>query len=309
MRILCATDLLPRGEAAVERAGLLAHQLEAELTILHVTSPKDSAETLERNLQVARDRAKCRAEPQPSSMRRPAVVTAPAGDPARTILETAEQLNARLLVLGPQREPASRVTLEGTVVAQALSARRCPVLVVRNQVRDAYRRVLLALDFSEASLAAIRAAESLVITPEVEATVVHADRPPVLGMLQLMDPRLDSIDQYGVDWTREAHQAISELLEYESANSARYDIRIERQPAASGILHAIDRCAPDLLVMGTRGAGRLRRALGGSIANRVLRETRCDVLNVPEGSFGSSRSKMEFGAHHSHDRRDVRGAP
>ncbi|HET9862983.1 MAG TPA: universal stress protein [Steroidobacteraceae bacterium] len=301
MRILCATDLLPGGEAAIERAGLLAQQLDAELTILHVTSPKDSAETLGRNLKVADERARCRKEPAPARLRRPAVVTVPAGDPSRIILETLAQSNAKLLVLGPHRKSPLPVALEGTIAANALAARNCPVLVVRNQVRDAYRRVLLALDFSEGSLAAVRAAESLVLTPDVMATVVHAHKPPVRGMLQLMDPRLDSIDQYGADWVREADHAVRELLEYESANAARYDIRIERQPAAPAILQAIDRCAPDLVVMGTRGAGRLRRALGGSIANRVLHGATCDVLIVPEGSFGASRSKMDFGAHRARE--------
>ena len=298
MRILCATDLLPSGEAAIERAALLASQLEAELTILHVASPKESAQTRERNLRVARQCAERRTNPPHSSTRRPALVTVPAGDPARVILEIVAQSNARLLILGPHRESPSPVALEGTVAAKALVARLCPVLVVRTAVQDSYRRVLLALDFSEASLLAVRAAESLVLTPEADPTVVHAHRPPLRGMLQLMDPRLDSVDQYGDDWTREANDAVRKLLRYESANPTRYGIRIEREPAASGILHAIDRCAPDLLVMGTRGAGPLRRALGGSVANRVLHDTNCDVLIVPEGSFGSSRSKLEFRAQH-----------
>ena len=47
--------------------------------------------------------------------------------------------------------------------------------------------------------------------------------------------------------------------------------------------------------MGTHAVGRLRRALVGSIANRVLHETTCDVLIVPEGSFGVSRNKRAFG--------------
>jgi nucleotide-binding universal stress UspA family protein len=40
----------------------------------------------------------------------------------------------------------------------------------------------------------------------------------------------------------------------------------------------------DLLVLGTRGHGRIRRALLGSTAHEVLRETECDVLLVPEGA-------------------------
>ncbi len=60
-------------------------------------------------------------------------------------------------------------------------------------------------------------------------------------------------------------------------------------PEASAILRAIGHYGPDLIVMGTRGRGRLRRALLGSVANRVLHEPSCDALIVPEGAFGAPR--------------------
>ena len=38
-RILCATDLSPRCEGAVHRAGMLAQQHGAQLALLHVLDP------------------------------------------------------------------------------------------------------------------------------------------------------------------------------------------------------------------------------------------------------------------------------
>jgi nucleotide-binding universal stress UspA family protein len=170
---------------------------------------------------------------------------------------------------------------------------------VRNEARDPYRRVLLALDESDASASAIRAAESLVLTPEMSATVVHAHRPPYEGMLYSADIGPETIERYADNWKRDANQAVRELLSLESDDASRYAIHIEQKPAAPGILQAIAYFSPDLLVMGTRGGGRLRRALVGSVANRVLHETDCDVLIVPEGSVGKTRSKVEFGGRRS----------
>jgi 23S rRNA (adenine2503-C2)-methyltransferase len=48
------------------------------------------------------------------------------------------------------------------------------------------------------------------------------------------------------------------------------------------ILRAVDALTPDLVVLGTRGHGRFRRALLGSVATEVLRTLQCDVLLVPE---------------------------
>jgi len=301
MRILCATDLLPKSEAAIERAGQLSNQLGADLELLHVVSPEESPQVLERTLQDAFARTKSRAEPLLWRTHRTAIVSVRVGNPARLIPDTAAQSRARMLILGPHRKRPLRDALEGTIAEKALATRNCPVLVVRDEVREAYQRVLLALDLSEASVSAVRAAESLVFTPEAQATVVHAHKPPYQGMLHYADLGADSMARYADNWRQEASSSIQDLLRYESANSARYDIHIEQQPAAAGILQAVDRYQPDLLVMGTHGGGRLRQALIGSVANRVLQDTRCDVLIVPEGCFGASRSKLVFGARRPRD--------
>lgn len=161
MRILCATDLLPKSEAAIARAGLMSDRLGADLTLLHIVSDEQSPAVQEKELQDAFARAKTRAEPVVSRAHRTAAVTVRVGDPASNILDAAWQAKAQLLILGPHHKRPLRDTLEGTILEKALAARRFPVLVVRNEVKQPYRRVLIAVNFSESSLAALRAAESL----------------------------------------------------------------------------------------------------------------------------------------------------
>jgi nucleotide-binding universal stress UspA family protein len=233
------------------------------------------------------------------------------GSPARLILETAAESKARLLVLGPHRKRPLRDAFEGTIAEKALTSRTCPLLIVQDEARSAYRRVLLALDLSDASASAVRAAESLVIAPDVVARIVYAHEPPYQGMLHYADVGMDSAARYANTWKREARRSVRDLLKYESADFARYDVLIEQQPAAVGILRAVESYKPDLLVMGTRGGGRLRRALVGSVANRVLHEVTCDALIVPEGSFGAPRSKSVLGERRPRDRQrsSSRGTP
>jgi len=114
-------------------------------------------------------------------------------------------------------------------------------------------------------------------------------------MMYSSDVGTETIARYAENWRRDAHQTVRELLNYESNDAARYYVHVEPKLATPGILKAIEYFSPDLLVMGTRGGSRLRRALVGSVANRILHETSCDVLIVPEGSFGASRSKVMFG--------------
>jgi len=299
MRILCATDLLSKTDAAIGRAGILSDHLGADLTLLHVVVPGESQMALEQTLQHASYEMQSRARPPLWRAERSPSVAVHTGIAASIILDAAARSDVRLLVLGPHRRRPLHDALEGTIAEKALAARSCPVLVVRNEARDPYRRVLLALDASDASASALRAAESLVLTPEMSATVVHAHRPPYEGMLYSADVAPETVGRYAENWKRDANQAVRELLNLESDDASRYAIHIEQKPAAPGILQAIEHFSPDLLVMGTRGGGRLRRALVGSVANRVLHETDCDVLIVPEGSVGRTRSKVEFGGRRS----------
>jgi nucleotide-binding universal stress UspA family protein len=295
MRIVCATDLLPKSEAAIERAGMLADQFGADLTLLHVVVPGESESALEQTLQIAHGHMKSRAQPPLWRGQQVPGVGVRTGNPARLIVDAIQDSKARLLVLGPHRKRPVRDVLEGTIAEKALASRQCPVLIVQDEVRAPYRRVLLALDMSDASASAVRAAESLVLKPEVTARVVHAHEPPYQGMLHYAGAGMDAVVNYANGWRREARRAVRDLLDYESAHSARYGIFIAERPPAAGILHAIDQFEPDLLVMGTRGGGRLHRAFLGSVANRVLHEINCDALIVPEGSFGASRSKITLG--------------
>jgi universal stress protein E len=291
MRILCATDLLAKSEAAIERAGMLADELRADLSLLHVVAPNDSERVLEQTLQVSLARARARAQSPMWSARTSPNVMVRTGNPARLIVDTLEQSKARLLVLGPHGRRALRDTLEGTIAEKVLMSKRSPLLVVQDEPRASYRRVLLALDLSRASASAVRAAESLVIAPQAEVMIVHAHEAPYEGMLDYAGVGVDAMARYAEGWQREAVRAVRGLVRSESVDLDRYDIAVEHGPPAPAILRAIGSYEPDLIVMGTRGQGRLRRAFLGSVANRVLHELACDALIVPEGSFGAPGHK------------------
>jgi nucleotide-binding universal stress UspA family protein len=284
---------LPKSEAAIERAGILTDALGADLTLLHVVPPDHSERVLEQNLQIALAQMKSRAQsPLWHASRMPRVAVR-AGNPARQILDAIEQTKARLLILGPHRKRPLRDALEGTIAEKVLAARKCPVLIVRDEPVAPYRRVLLALDVSDASTSAISAAESLVISPKVHARIVHAYTPPYEGILRDDGVDADTITNYATAWKHETERAVRDFLKYQCADCSRYDIQVEHGRPASAVLRAIEQYEPDLLVMGTRGRGRLHQALVGSVANSVLHGATCDALIVPEGSFGASKRRSQ----------------
>jgi universal stress protein E len=285
MRVLGATDLLPKSEAALERAGMLADRLTADLSLLHVVVPAESERTLEHDLQQAIARMNGRSRPPQWRWRTPPNVIVTAGIPATRIVETIDDVAADLVVLGSHRRRAAKDALTGTLAEKVLSSRSAPVLFVKRTPHAAYRKVLVALDLSEVSAAALRAAESFAMTANTHAAIVHAYEPHYEGMLSYAGVSVEGVDAYSRYWARDARSAVWELVRREAPDVSRFSVVLEKSRPATGILNAADRMNPDLLVLGTRGHGRFRRTLLGGVANRVLDAATCDVLIVPEGSL------------------------
>lgn len=283
-KLLCATDLLPKTEAAIERAALLADRLGAQLSLLHVVSPVASACNLEQALQLAIAQLGSRAR-APLWRHGPAPeVAVRTGSPARLILDTIERQEVDLLIIGPHRKRGMRDVLEGTIAEKVVSTRRTPLLIVRQSAETEYRNVLLALDLSEECGAAVRAAESLVLSPRTQAMVMHVCEPPYQGMLRSAGVATEQVVSYVEHSRREAAEAVRNLLRRVSVDHTRYGVVIGDNHPAPAIRRAIEMYQPDLLVMGTSGMGRMRRALIGSVANQILDAADCDVLVVPRGS-------------------------
>ncbi len=283
-RLLCATDLLPKTEAAIDRAGLLAEQLQAQLSLMHVVSPVASELNLEQALQHAITGLNARARP-PSWRAGPTPeVVVRTGNPARLIIDSIDKHRVDLLIMGPHRKRGMRDVLEGTMAEKILNTRQCPLLIVQQPAAAEYRQVLLALDVAEESGAAVRAAETLVLNPRAQAMVMHVCEPPYQGMLRSAGVGTQEIISYVNESRREAAGEIRDLLRRSSADHTRYGVVIGESHPARAIRRAVEMYQPDLLVMGTSG-GRVRRALIGSVASQVMDAAGCDVLVVPRGSM------------------------
>lgn len=288
-RLLCATDLLAKSENAIDRAGLLAGELGAHLSLLHVVSPTASERVLEQSLQIAIARMRSRARPPLWRHGPTPNVLVRTGNPARLICDTVEQEKADLLILGPHERRDVLDGMTGTIAEKVLGVRRCPVLLVREKADESYRNVLLALDVSAEAALAVRTAESLVLRPDTRVMALHVFEPPLRGML----PSSHTTSSVRAA-EAQAASAIHELLSRESADSSRYEVLVEEGHPIANIMRAVETHRPQLLVMGTRAAGRMRRALLGSVASQLMKEIdACDMLIVPRHELAMMKPMSE----------------
>jgi nucleotide-binding universal stress UspA family protein len=282
MKLLCATDLLPKTEPAIERAGFLSEALGADLTLLHAVPPGAAGGTLEQRLRRTTARLARRASAPAWRWESQADVAVRCGRPARVVLDTAYRQDARLLFLGPHRADAFADAVNGTITERVLGAAACPVLVAQQEMRGQYRHVLIALDGSPRSAQVVSEFEALSLARGSLASVIHAHVAPYESMMNTVGVGVQSTTSYASASRDQATAGIKALLAANSRDAQRYQLSIVEMRPAAAILRAVDALTPDLVVLGTRGHGRFRRALLGSVATEVLRTVQCDVLLVPE---------------------------
>ncbi len=283
MKLLCATDLLPKTEPAIERAGYLSEALGARLTVLHAVTPEAAdGGTLEQRMRRTSARLTTRMSAPAWRWETHADVTVSCGRPARVVLDTAYRQDVRLVILGPHRADAFADAVTGTITEKVLAAAACPVLIAQQEMRGEYRNVLIALDGSARSAQVLQEVEALALTRDSFATVVHAHEPAYEGMMNTVGIGSESIVKYAEASRGQAGSHIQSLLAANSRDAHRYQVSLVEMRPAAAILRAVETLKPDLVVLGTRGHGRFRRALLGSVASEVLRAVQCDVLLVPD---------------------------
>lgn len=138
-----------------------------------------------------------------------------------------------------------------------------------------FNNILLAVDGSEHSLNAARKAAELarvLKSSEVQVVVVYDPMPPVLGdpdFQIVLNARLEGAQKI----LQSATEAIGEIPSKVNAEAIAGD------PAESIISIAETRKC-DLIIMGSRGLGRLAGLLLGSATQKVVSLAPCPVLIV-----------------------------
>ena len=202
----------------------------------------------------------------------------------RGLHELAEAEACDLLVLGSSRHgPVGRV-LTGSVAGRLVQGAPCAVAVAPRgfAAQDAeLRRLAVAFDGSPESKVALRHAAALAAAAGAHLRLIAAVEPVVFPAFV----NVPSGDAYA-----EMVRARREFLEGEidAATAAlAADLVVETRVLDGDAIDAICRGAEygvDLLVVGSRGWGPVRRVLLGSVSSRLLRVAPCPLLVVPRGA-------------------------
>ena len=143
-------------------------------------------------------------------------------------------------------------------------------------------KILCAVDLSDGSRDALELAVDLAKRIDAELTLVHVFEkpPPVVGLplpADLYDRTSREVEEELAAWRARAEQR----------TGMRIGTVLARGDATEEVLRIADDGKYDLVVTGTHGRSGLKRAIMGSVADKIVRRAPCPVLVArPPPSWG-----------------------
>jgi len=292
--VLCPIDFSDTSVRALTYAAAFACWYDAHLEILHATpavdgdgdtstegEPDGPADAGTRDILTARAREAFATIG--ATGREPDVVIRP-GPAHEVIARRARDARADLLVIGTHGRGGFNRLLLGSVAEKVLRQVSCPILTVPPAAPAAttaaatFKRIVCALDYSPASLRALRYALELGRQANGRVTVVSA--------LEYMDPdepceHVDfDIRQRREHFLNHARARLHEQLGGESTTWCEIEEVVVVDRAYRAVLKQAATARADLIVMGAQGMNGLALMLYGSNTQHVVRSSVCPVLTV-----------------------------
>lgn len=199
------------------------------------------------------------------------------GDPAKCILDEAQQKAAQLIVLGIHQHGAMDQALGENTATRVISKCGVPVIGLVRSSSALPKRIMVAVDFGRASEEAAHLAANL------------ADRggTVVLVHVQLPYPIVEDGDEGAALVQREGVHAAFDRLAAEI--SAGRKIRVERVlksgDAATALISVAASVGPDLIAIARQRHHLITKLILGSTSRRLVRAGRWSVLVTPPVSL------------------------
>jgi nucleotide-binding universal stress UspA family protein len=260
------------GRRVADRARILAEEWDGAVDLVHVVEPVGEAMIAPGLARIMREHQQSEAEKVASWVEERSSVEVRLevvrGSPAWELTSRAKR--ADLVVLGSSTVDAFAV---GPVTLRVARMALSDVLIVRRQPRVAYRRVIAAVDFSEASRSAVLRA--LEMFPEADITVLYS-------LPSRFDPLLVEAGLFREEMDASRGQrleiATDRMLEFAQPWDGRVRTMVVDGPPTETIDEAVRRRGADLVVVGSRGATATQMVLLGTVAEGLVGHAPCDVL-------------------------------
>ncbi len=277
-RVLVGLDVVEKSDNVLKRALSLANEHKATLFIVHaVRTPWLEAPVYldSKDIVIDKERIVESIEKKIKVLNRefkvPYFVFVKEGNAEDIILYESKLNQTDMIVIGAHSKKKGRKSFLGTTAQKVAHQSHLPVLIVKNNVKNPYKKIIAPTDFQIQSKQSIAFAKD--VFPTAKISTVHAFETIYMEGPYAMVGR--DLSQYNDVAKSCAKNDLKEFMK---------DVSVKKGKVIDGELYTketlinyIKEGSYDLVVMGSRGTVGLN-ALLGSVATYILRETSSDVL-------------------------------
>ncbi len=283
--IIVGFDGSEHSRDALVLAGEIASALASRLIIVNAYTPEEwlwapgTAQPLD---QEACGRIEAAAEAELSDSDRYELRSLPSPSAAGALYATAESEDAQMIVVGSTRRSRVGGAVLGTVTQAVLDASPCAVLVAPTGLADrkpiSLRRIGVGFDDTPEAHNALAVASALAGRTGGTLNIVWAAhlvaRTLPFAFAGYLEP----------NYFETVRREVEGRLDC-AADQVRGELPVRTELANGDTVDAlVDRSAHlDLLVLGSRGYGPLKRVLTGSVSRAVVNRARCPILVIGRG--------------------------
>jgi nucleotide-binding universal stress UspA family protein len=281
--ILCGLELTPEADVPLAQAEAMARRTGARLVLVHALCITEEAVYVhevapdspwKEYLRKHRDEARRKLDQIADGCRERGTTVehhVADGFADEVLLKEVPELGADVVVVGTHGRRGMDRFLLGSVAERVARLAPCHVLVARRGAAGPPRNVLVATDLSPTAKIGLKLALR-VAAHDAHIELFHTWQPAYYGGGVETPPWLREESQARV---RERGRA---LAESHAREGMQLEFKLDEGDPAEAILDRLDDGTFDLVAMGSHGYRGVKRALLGSVTERVLRHAPISVL-------------------------------
>ncbi len=281
-RMIVGLDIFAKSNNVLKRAMMVAKENKAELFIVHaVETPWFSVPSYFSGKEVTVDikgitkKIEKKIKAVNRDYKVPYSVIVREGNADDILLYESKLLKVDMVVIGANKK--SKKKFLGTTAQKVANQSHLPVLIVKNRVKAPYKNIVAPTDFQIQSKQSILFAKN--IFPAIKIKAVHTYEAFYAAGIYTAD----SYTLEGLDI--QAYNKAAKVSAQSNLKKFMKDLSIKKGEIIDGefnskeiLLKYINKGSYDLVVIGSRGTSGFFKALLGSVAASILRETSTDVL-------------------------------
>lgn len=288
--VVAATELSTTANSATERAASLAQQWQVPLHILTVVgdgmdfdiyqNPEGDNGFCESASNITQPKIQAFAESIANKFGIRVHWAIRCGNASKEIIKFLDLNQGSLLVVGEHTQHWARDLFIGGTAIKVLQQSHRPVLLSRGNSSDQIHNILVATDFSDASINVLRSTCELF--PNSSIHVLNAYQQNDLDRMRLDGFTEDEMTIHQKSAYAKATAQLEEFREKAALPCIKDKGWICRagHPVAT-LMDYIDQQQVDLLVMARHGRGLIEQQFAGSVLHNLLYHAKSNILVIP----------------------------